>query len=91
VRFFGSEITSWGYLGVVEVQIHTGMMSGAVIVQTPGQAGASTSFWNTGDSAAYRAPNAIPVTRPWDQVQAGVARLRQLLEEAHRSTRSSGA
>lgn len=29
-------------------------------------------------------PNAIPLGRPWDQAQAGVARLRQLIDMAQR-------
>lgn len=81
---FGSELTSWDYRNLVGVQLHTGMMSGAVVLQAPGQSGTSTSYWNTKDSDPYKAPNAIPVVRPWDQAQAGVARLRELIGEAHR-------
>ncbi|MEV3925918.1 SHOCT domain-containing protein [Actinomadura coerulea] len=86
---FGAEITSWDYRGVVGVQIHTGMMTGAVIVQAPGQSGVRTSSWKAGEGDPYKAPNAIPIVRPWDQAQVGVARLRQLIEEAHQSTEGS--
>ena len=40
---FGSELTSWSYQNLVGVQIHTGMLSGAVVLQWPGQSGARTS------------------------------------------------
>src|SRR3954470_20242157 len=40
---FGSELTTWDYRNLVGVQLHTGMLSGAVILQAPGQTGASTS------------------------------------------------
>ena len=72
------------------VQIHTGMMTGAVIVQASGQSGVRTSYWKTGEEDPYKAPNAIPISRPWDQAQAGVARLRQLIEAAHRSAEDPG-
>lgn len=81
---FGSELTTWDYCNLVGVQLHTGMMTGAVVLQAPGLAGTSTSTWNNKDSDPYKTPNAIPIVRPWDQAQAGVARLRQLVDAAHR-------
>lgn len=80
---FGSELTSWDYRNLVGVQIHTGMMSGAVILQAPGQSGKSTNYWKQGDSDPYKAPNAIPIVRPWAGAQQGVAELRRLIAEAH--------
>ena len=79
---FGSELTSWDYRNLVGVQLHTGMMSGAVVLQAPGQSGTRTNVWKQGDSDPYKAPNAIPINRPYDQAQAGVARLRQLIDFA---------
>jgi len=81
---FGSEITSWDYRNLNGVQMHTGMMNGAVLLQAPGQSGASTKTWGNSDSDPYKAPNAIPIVRPWDQANEGVARLRELIEMAHR-------
>jgi hypothetical protein len=81
---FGSEITSWDYRNLVGVQIHTGMMSGAAVLQAPGQSGTKTNVWKNGDQDPYKAPNAIPLNRPWNQAQAGVARLRELIEATHR-------
>jgi hypothetical protein len=80
---FGSELTSWSYNALVGVQIHTGMMSGAVILQAPGQSGVSTSYWANSDSDPHKAPNAIPLARPFDEAKAGVARLRELIALAH--------
>lgn len=42
---FGAELTSWDYRNLVGVQLHTGMMSGAVVLQAPGQSGTRTNVW----------------------------------------------
>ncbi|MDV8002773.1 SHOCT domain-containing protein [Rhodococcus sp. IEGM 1408] len=86
---FGSELTSWNYQNLVGVQIHTGMMSGAVILQGPGQTGGKTSIWRDSDDDPYKAPNAIPIVRPFDDAKQGVARLRQLISMAHQPVTSS--
>lgn len=88
---FGAEMTSWDYRNLVGVQIHTGMMTGAVVLQAPGQSGTKTSFWGQGDGDPYKAPNAIPIGRPYDDAKVGVATLRQLIEEAHRAHLPSSA
>ena len=88
---FGAELTSWDYRHLTGVQLHTGMMSGAVVLQAPGQAGHNTSYWKSGDSGVYQAPNAIPLTRPFDQATDGVARLRQLIDAAHRPADAAGS
>jgi hypothetical protein len=80
---FGSELTSWDYRHLVGVQLHTGMLSGAVVLQAPGQTGNRTNTWKFGDDDPYKAPNAIPITKPWQQAEEGVARLRQLIDRAH--------
>jgi hypothetical protein len=85
---FGSELTSWDYRNLAGIQIHTGMMSGAVVVQAPGQSGVRPNIWKNTDSDPYKAPNAIPINRPWDQAKAGVARLRQLIDLAHPPARA---
>ena len=82
---FGAEMTSWDYRNLVGVQLHTGMMSGAVVLQAPGQTGTKTSAWGQGDGDPYKAPNAIPLKRPYDDAKAGVAALRKLVEAAHRA------
>jgi hypothetical protein len=80
---FGSELTSFDYHNLVGVQIHTGMMSGAVVLQAPGQSGMKTNTWKSGDEDPYKAPNAIPIHRPWEPAAEGVAWLRQLIDAAH--------
>lgn len=80
---FGSEVSSWSYRNIVGVQIHKGLLSGAVIIQAPGQTGVSASYWRDSDSDPHKAPNAIPVAGDWSEVRAAVARLRELIDAAH--------
>lgn len=84
---FGAEITNWSYKHLVGVQIHTGMMSGAVVLQAPGQSGVDTSYWSNDKSDPYKAPNAIPITRPYEPASRGVDKLRQLIDAAHAAER----
>jgi hypothetical protein len=79
---FGSELTTFDYRNLVGVQLHTGMMTGAVVVQAPGQSGTRTNTWKQGDGDPYKAPNAIPLSRPYDQAEEGVAVLRRLIDAA---------
>lgn len=81
---FGSELTSWSYQSLVGVQVHTGMLSGAVVLQGPGQSGARTSTWKQDVDDPYQAPNAIPLGRPFDGAKKRVGRLSRLIDEAHR-------
>jgi Short C-terminal domain len=80
---FGAEVSSWSYRNVVGVQIHKGLMTGAVIIQAPGQTGVSTSYWRDKDSDPFKAPNAIPISADWREVTDAVARLRELIDAAH--------
>jgi hypothetical protein len=80
---FGSELTSFDYRNLGGVQLHRGMMSGAVVLQGPGLSGASTNYWKNSDSDPFKAPNAIPLVRPFEPAEAGVAELRRLIADAH--------
>jgi hypothetical protein len=83
---FGTELTERRCSHLVGVQIHTGIMSGSVILQGPGQSGTSTSTSTStyGRDAGdpYKSPNAIPIIRQYEPAQAGVARLRELIHNA---------
>lgn len=81
---FGSEVTSWSYLNIIGVQRHKGPMSGAVALQAAGQSGKKMSYWGHHDDDPMKAPNAIPVAGDWPLVDAGVARLRELIDQAHK-------
>jgi hypothetical protein len=83
---FGSELTSWAYRHLLGVQVHTGLMTGAVVLQAPGQTGATTSNWKGGDTEPYKAPNAIPLDRPFDGARRRVAELGRILDAAHRAS-----
>ena len=80
---FGAEITSWSYTHIAGVQVHKGMMTGSVVIQGPGQTGQAGGYWRQGDTDSHKAQNAIPIAGSWDTVNAGVARLRHLIAEAH--------
>jgi Short C-terminal domain len=82
---FGSEVTTWGYRNVLGVQVHKGMMSGAVVIQGPGQSGTKTSYWGQKGEDPAKAPNAIPVVAEWKTVQERVVVLRALIDAAHRA------
>jgi hypothetical protein len=79
----GAEVTSWSYRNVVGVQVHKGMMSGAVIIQQPGSSGTKTSYWGSKGDDPAKAPNAIPVVGEWPLVKAGVTKLTALIDAAH--------
>jgi hypothetical protein len=80
---FGAEVTSWGYANLTGVQRHKGLMSGAVVLQGPGQSGKKASYWGNKNDDASKAPNAIPVAGDWKQVDEGVSQLRNLIDAAH--------
>jgi hypothetical protein len=80
---FGAEVTSWSYRSLAGIQVHKGMMSGAVVIQAPGQSGVKTSYWGNSKDDPSKAPNAIPVVGDWSQVQESVVRLRSLIDAAH--------
>jgi hypothetical protein len=80
---FGVEMTSWSYINLVGVQVHKGMASGSVVLQGPGQTGLQTSYWQHGKGDPAKAPNAIPFGDSTG-IEAGAARLRQLIDSAHR-------
>ncbi len=80
---FGAEVTTWDYRHLVGVQLHTGMMTGAVVLQASGQSGKRTSYWGNQDDDPYKAPNAIPVVRPFPPVARAVAELRRLVDAVH--------
>jgi Short C-terminal domain len=87
---FGVEVASWNYRNLTGVQRHKSRMGGSVLLQAPGQTGQETSYWASGPDAPKSAPNAIPVAGDWKQIDAGVARLRQLIDQAQ-SQSSAGA
>jgi ribosomal protein L7/L12 len=80
----GAEVTTWQYRNLAGVQIHKGMMTGAVILQGPGQSGHSASYWRGTRDDPRKAPNAIPVAADWGEVKASVTRLQSQLDQAHR-------
>jgi Short C-terminal domain len=80
---FGVEVTSWSYVNLLGVQRHKGMVSGAIVLQGPGQSGKKTSYWGNKDDDPFKAPNALPIAGNWKHVDVGVTRLRHLIDAAH--------
>lgn len=80
---FGAEVTSWSYRNLAGVQVHKGLMTGAVVIQAPGQSGRSSTYWGQRKDDPYKAPNAIPVAGNWGPVRVGVARLQDLIDTSH--------
>jgi hypothetical protein len=81
---FGAEVTSWSYRNLVGVQVHKGMLTGSVLIQSPGQTGQQTRYWGTSkEDDPHKAPNAIPVAGNWPAVKKGVAKLQALIDAAH--------
>ena len=86
---FGSKITTWSYKQIVGIQVHKGMMSGAVAIQAPGQTASETGYWGNKNDDPSKAPNAIPVAGNWKTVNRNVAELRQLIAAHQEGTSTS--
>jgi hypothetical protein len=76
---FGAEMTSFDYRNIVGIQLHKGMITGAILVQAPGFSATSTSIWRNSDSDPYKTPNAIPIGSAGTYAADGVAALRKLI------------
>lgn len=81
---FGHKLTSFAYENIVGIEVHTGAMSGAVVIHVPGAASVSTSYWQNSKSDPHKAYNAIPIVRPYGPAQAAVAELRALIAQCVR-------
>jgi Short C-terminal domain len=84
---FGHKLASFAYENIVGVEVHTGALTGAVVIHVPGAASVSTSYWQNSKSDAHKAYNAIPIARPYAEAQAAAAQLRAIIAEyasAHR-------
>lgn len=83
---FGAAVTNWAYRHIIGVQVHKGMVNGAIAIQAAGQGASDTSYWGNKKDDAYKAPNAIPVAGDWNVINAPVARLRQLVDASQDSS-----
>jgi hypothetical protein len=83
---FGHKLASFAYETIVGVELHSGAMTGAIVIHVPGAGWVSTSYWSNEKSDPHKAYNAIPIARPYADAQAGVGTLRALISE-HSSAR----
>lgn len=88
---FGQKLASFAYENIVGVEVHTGALTGAVVIHVPGAASVSTSYWQNSKSDPHKAYNAIPIARPYAAAQAGAAQLRALISEHSPANRSQSA
>ena len=79
---FGAEVTTYSYLNITGIQVHKGMVTGTVVIET-GQQATKTSYWKSGSKSVHEQPNAVPVAAEWEEVKAQATRLRHLVDEAH--------
>jgi hypothetical protein len=83
---FGHKLGSFAYETIVGVELHSGAMTGAIVIHVPGAASVSTRYWKNEKSDPHKAYNAIPIARPYANAQSGVSVLRALISE-HSSAR----
>lgn len=83
---FGHKLASFAYESIVGIELHSGAMTGAIVIHVPGAASVSTSYWQNAKSDPHKAYNAIPISRPYAHAQAGANALRGLISE-HSSAR----
>ena len=79
---FRSDLVPWDYRDLVGVRLTTGTNGGAVLLEAGQQRGRRRSLWGTADEDPFRAPNAIPVSAPFEPAARGVTELRRLITRA---------
>jgi hypothetical protein len=83
---FGSKVSSWEYRNVTAVDLRSNMMSGVLVIRAAGADDVDASYWAQGKNSASNAPNAITFSKkPSKEIEALVARLRQLVTEKQRA------
>jgi hypothetical protein len=87
---FGHKLASFDYKNVTGVEVHTGAMTGAMVLHVPGAISVSTSYWGIDKSDPWKAYNAMPIGRPFGDAERGAARLRELIA-AYQAASGQGA
>jgi len=81
---FGGKLASWEHRTITGVQLDTHIATGVLIIRAAGEEPVNASYWAEGKGSPSHAPNAITFSkRPSQAVQDGVAKLRQLIAQAH--------
>lgn len=88
---FGHKLASFAYENIVGIEVHTGALTGAVVIHVPGAASVSTSYWQNSKSDPHKAYNAIPIARPYGPAQDGAAQLRAAISEFASGKRASSS
>lgn len=80
---FGSKFSSFDYRNVSGISLHTGAMTGSAVIDVAGAAPVGSSYWGNRNNDPWKAQNAIPVTRPYDDAKKQIAAIRQLITDWH--------
>jgi len=80
---FGAKFTSFDYRNIGGVELHTGALTGSVVLDIAGAAPVGSSFWGNSNNDPWKAQNAIPITRPFDRPKEEIAHLRELIASRH--------
>jgi hypothetical protein len=80
---FGSKFSSFDYRNVSGISLHTGAMTGSAVIDVAGAAPVGSSYWGNRNNDPWKAQNAIPIVRPYDDAKRQVAAIRQLITDWH--------
>jgi hypothetical protein len=80
---FGCKFSSFDYRNVSGISMHTGAMSGSAVIDVAGAAPVGSSYWGNKNNDPWKAQNAIPLTRPYDEAKKQIASIRQLITDWH--------
>jgi hypothetical protein len=80
---FGAKFTSFDYRNISGVSFHTGVLTGSAVVDVAGATPVGSSYWGQKNNDPWKAQNAIPIVRPWDNAKVQIAQIRQLISDCH--------
>lgn len=80
---FGSKFSSFDYRNVSGISLHTGAMTGSAVIDAAGAAPVGSSYWGSKNNDPWKAQNAIPIVRPYDEAKKQIAAIRQLITDWH--------
>lgn len=80
---FGSKFSSFDYRNVSGISLHVGVMTGSAVIDVAGAAPVGSSYWGNKNNDPWKAQNAIPIVRPYDDAKKRIAAIRQLITDWH--------
>lgn len=80
---FTSELISWDYAHLTGVQTLIAERAGAIVLQASSQVGRTKRLRGQHEKDPFKAPNAIPITPPFEVASAAAESLRALIAAAN--------